>query len=257
EEPARLQDHTYWQIDFPDEGRELSEHASTRLVDRFEAVLYRAVERRLRADVPVVSYLSGGVDSSIVVAMASKVLGSPIPTFTVQVQDPELDEPPHALHVSRQVGSPPQVVPYAAGDMLREYPRLIRAAEAPVIDTSAAASLLLAQRVNAHGFKVALTGEGSDEWQAGYPWFAGVHGVGFLRSAPGGSRVGRAIRLHLRLLRAPRGAYNLVRQAEKTLGGHNVWLAWTTLLSLSRLRLFSREMKERLVEHEPFADLEL
>ena len=60
-----------------------------RLVDGFEQVLLGAVERRLRADVPVVSYLSGGVDSSMVVALASHVRGSPIPTFTISVAGPE------------------------------------------------------------------------------------------------------------------------------------------------------------------------
>jgi len=55
------------------------------LVDEFEEVLLGAVERRLRADVPVVSYLSGGIDSSIVVALAGKVRGSPIPTFTIRI----------------------------------------------------------------------------------------------------------------------------------------------------------------------------
>ena len=51
-----------------------------------------AVERRLRADVPVVSYLSGGIDSSLVVAMAAKIRGQAIPTFTIQIKDPKLDE---------------------------------------------------------------------------------------------------------------------------------------------------------------------
>ena len=55
--------------------------------------------------------------------------------------------------------------------MLNTYPRLIRAAEGPVIDTSCAALLLLAREVHARGYKVALTGEGADEWLAGYPWY--------------------------------------------------------------------------------------
>ena len=54
--------------------------------------MLRAVERRLRADVPVVSYLSGGVDSSMVVALAGRIRGQPIPTFTIRIEDPHLDE---------------------------------------------------------------------------------------------------------------------------------------------------------------------
>src|SRR5207245_1427814 len=72
---ARVSDRIYWEIDFPDQGREDPGRDAKQLVDEFEAVLLRAVERRLRADVPVVSYLSGGVDSSMVVALASHVRG--------------------------------------------------------------------------------------------------------------------------------------------------------------------------------------
>jgi asparagine synthase (glutamine-hydrolysing) len=250
--PATVTDRAYWAIDFPDEGDEGS-GSERELVDRFEAVLFRAVSRRLRADVPVVSYLSGGVDSSLVVAMASKALGRPIPTFTVRVTGADgLDESTSAAALAGQFGCRAAVVPYGPADLLREYPRLVRAAEAPVIDTSAAASLLLAQRVRADGYKVALTGEGADEWLAGYPWFKGVHAVRWL-----GRLLGPAVRLHLRTLRAPPGTYDLVRSAEKALGGPNVWLIWSTLMRLNTLRLFSPQMRERLAGHEPFADLEL
>src|SRR5262249_14600248 len=68
-ESARVQDRTYWEIDFPDAGHEedggglFAGRSAERIVDDYEAVMMRATEKRLRADVPVVSYLSGGVDS--------------------------------------------------------------------------------------------------------------------------------------------------------------------------------------------------
>src|SRR5262249_4319997 len=64
---SRIHERAYWEMDFPDSGHEES---SSNAIDDFEAVLLKAVEKRLRADVPVVSYLSGGVDSSVVVALA-------------------------------------------------------------------------------------------------------------------------------------------------------------------------------------------
>src|SRR5262249_7467496 len=88
----QIRDRTYLEIDFPDQGQEDGETNPVVLVNRFEDLLLNAVEKRLRADVPVVSYLSGGVDSSIVVAMASKIRGRPIPTFTIRIDDPKLDE---------------------------------------------------------------------------------------------------------------------------------------------------------------------
>src|SRR5205085_941917 len=95
---AQVEERVYWEIDFPDHGHEerrgfrtLGSNAHSPVIDEFEAVFKKAVERRLRADVPVVSYLSGGVDSSVVVALAShqrKSEGKPaIPTFTISVQD--------------------------------------------------------------------------------------------------------------------------------------------------------------------------
>jgi asparagine synthase (glutamine-hydrolysing) len=255
--PARVEERAYWQIDFPDEGDETWGDDPGRLVEDFEAVLFRAVERRLRADVPVVSYLSGGVDSSLVAAMAGKALGRPIPTFTVGVEDRELDETAHALAVARHVGGTTTLVPYGSREMLHLYPELIRAAEAPVIDTSAAAALLLARRVHADGYKVALAGEGADEWLAGYPWLAATPFIRWLSRFPGLSLVGPVTRLHLWSVGAPPGTYDLVRRAEAVLGGQNPWLVWAALISQSGLRFFSAAMKERLAGHEPFADLRL
>jgi asparagine synthase (glutamine-hydrolysing) len=255
--PAKIEERAYWQMDFPDEGDETWGDNPQQVIEGFEAVLWRAVERRLRADVPVVSYLSGGVDSSLVVAMACKALGRPIPTFTVRIEDRELDETAHALAVARHVDGMPALVSYGAREMLRLYPRLIRAAEAPVIDTSAAASLLLAQHVHDAGYKVALAGEGADEWLAGYAWLAGTPFIRWLSRVPGLSLVGPFTRLHLRSMGAPPGTYEQVRRAEAVLGGPNPWLIWTALIGQSRLRFFSASMKERLAGYEPFADLGL
>src|SRR5439155_1424170 len=113
----------------------------------------------------------GGVDSSVVVAMASKIRGTPIPAFTIQIQAKGLDETSEAAIVARHVGCDPTIVPVGAADVLNTYPELIRAAEGPVIDTSCAALLMLAREVHRQGYKVALTGEGADEWMAGYPWY--------------------------------------------------------------------------------------
>ncbi|MBY0526586.1 MAG: asparagine synthase (glutamine-hydrolyzing) [Gemmataceae bacterium] len=251
---APVHDRTYWQIDFPDESDQGAENDPRKLADQFEAVLYRAVERRLRADVPVVSYLSGGVDSSIVVAMASRILGTPIPTFTVQVEDRALDETAYAALVARQMGTESVIVPYSARRMLQTYPRLVRAAEAPVIDTSAAATLLMAEQVHGASYKVALTGEGSDEWFGGYPWF---HGTRFLQAWRVLPRIGGVVtRAFLRWwMGGPAGTDAQWYRAEQALGGPNVWLIWTNFISMSRLRFFSPEMQQRLSEHEPFADL--
>jgi asparagine synthase (glutamine-hydrolysing) len=256
-EPARVTDRTFWELDFPDWGQEEAGGDAKALVDRFEQLMVRAVERRLRADVPVVSYLSGGVDSSLVVALSSRALGRPVPTFTIQVKDPALDEAAPALRLAQEVGSKPTVVGFGAAEVLRTYPGLIRAAEGPVIDTSCAALLMLAREVHRQGYKVALTGEGADEWLAGYPWYKVQRFVDFLDAVPG-LRMGQLVRrLFLRWSGAPRIPPALIARSQRAIGGDNAWLNIFGLMSLSKLRFFSPAMLRVAWEQTPYADLGL
>jgi asparagine synthase (glutamine-hydrolysing) len=253
---AEVRDRVYWEIDFPDRGQEEDGDAK-KLVDGFEDVLVKAVEKRLRADVPVVSYLSGGVDSSVVVALAGKVRGRPIPTFTIRIDDPALDETSEAAVVARHVGARPTVTQCGAAEVLNTYPRLVTAAEGPVIDTSCAALLLLAQEVHAQGYKVALTGEGSDEWLAGYPWYKVHKLLSYLDVVPG-VRVSMALRwAYVRLGGAPRLPDEIIRRSQEAVGGQNGWLDLYGLISLSKLRFFAGPLRQVLLEHDPYADVGL
>jgi asparagine synthase (glutamine-hydrolysing) len=254
---AKVSDHVYWEIDFPDQGQEDPGGDPQRLVDEFEAVMLRAVERRLRADVPVVSYLSGGVDSSVVVAMASEVRGHSIPTFTIRVTDPSLDESSPAALVARHVGTDPVVVDFGAREVLGTYPQLIRAAEGPVIDTACAALLMLAREVHARGYKVALTGEGADEWLAGYPWYKVHKLLSGLDVIPGVPLSQLSRRAFLRVTGAPFFPWSYIRQVQDSVGGHNGWLDIYGLMGMSKLRFYSREMLDQFVDRVPYLDLGL
>jgi asparagine synthase (glutamine-hydrolysing) len=254
--PEQLSPRFYWQIDFPDRGQEEDGDART-MTDRFERVLMTSVEKRLRADVPVVSYLSGGVDSSQVVMMASKALGRSIPTFTVGIREKGLNEEREAALVARLAGSDQVVVPFGGPEVLDTYPELIHTAEYPVIDTACAALLTLARSVHAHGFKVALTGEGSDEWLAGYPWFKVHRLASALDVIPGVPLSQLARRAGLRALGLPRYPWSIVRRNSAAIGGYNAWLDVYGLMSLSRLMFYSEEMKEEVGDHVPYEDLQL
>jgi asparagine synthase (glutamine-hydrolysing) len=266
DEPGRVADKTYWQIDFPDQGDE-DRRDPKKLADDFNDILLAAVERRLRADVPVVSYLSGGVDSSVVVAMASHIRGNPIPSFTIQIQSPKLDELDQATVVARHVdglyklahpgaSAGPIAVSVGAREVQNAYPELVRAAEAPVVDTSCAALLLLAREVHSRGFKVALTGEGADEWLAGYPWHKVNRALARLDlfGIPFSQWLRRAV---VKLSGSPTFPWQTVRRVQDSVGGHNGWLDLYGLMSLSKLRFFSPEMKKVAMEHNPYEDLGL
>ncbi len=143
--------------------------------------------------------------------------------------------------------------------MLDTYPELIRAAEGPVIDTSCAALLLLARKVHQHGYKVALTGEGADEWLAGYPWYKVHRLLGLLDAIPGLPLSQLARRAYLRLTGAPRvpvgrsaRRIEQARRRAQCLAQH-----LRPVRHRPRLRFFSAEMWEQLGDHVPYADLRL
>ncbi len=257
EAAGRVEDRTYWEVDFPDRGREDPGSDPRKVVDEFERRMLASVERRLRADVPVVAYLSGGVDSSQVVAMASRVLGRPVPTFTIRVLDPKLDESAEASLVARHVGTDPVVVDCGAREVLSNYPALIQAAEGPVIDTACAALLMLAREVHDRGYKVALTGEGADEWLAGYPWYKTHRLFSALDAIPGVPLSQYLRRAYLRLTGAPTFPWRLARQVQQLLGGHHAWMDIYGLMSMSKLRFYSGQMRERLIGLNPYEDLGL
>jgi asparagine synthase (glutamine-hydrolysing) len=256
--PSAVRELAYWKMDFPDEGQEERGENPDRLVDEFERLLLKAIDMRLRADVPVGAYLSGGVDSSMIVAMACHVKGPAINTYTIRVDDPKLDELGAANLAARHIGTkPPVVQEFRAADALETYPRLIQAAEAPVIDTSCAALLQLAGRVHACGQKVVLTGEGADEWLIGYPWYKAAKLLEFLDVVPGLRLSDLARRAYLRLNRVPQFAREVRSRTERAIGGPNAWIDAYGILALSKLRFYAPPMREVLERANPWSELQL
>ena len=252
-----LQQRTYWQVEYPDRGQEEYGRDESKIVDEYERLLLAAVNRRLRADVPVVSYLSGGVDSSLVVAMANKALGRPIPTFTISVQEEGLNEEAEALRVARYLGCDPVIVNCGPTELRADYPELIAAAEFPVIDTSCLGLMHLAKSVHDHGYKVALTGEGADEWLAGYSWFKINKLGGWMNNIPG-VPLGYWLRsLGMKATGQPMFPRDAVRRAQELVGGHNGWLDLYGLMSLNKIRFFTPELQKELIPISPYEELGL
>jgi asparagine synthase (glutamine-hydrolysing) len=168
---GRLELKKYWDLDFPDAGQERRLSDPAPLVDELEFLMRQAVERRLRGDVPVVSYISGGLDSTVVLGLSSRQRGYAVPSFTIGLDKAGPDERSHAAESAQALGSKLTTVTMNRADIVAAYPELIRAAEGPVMDSSAACLMRLARAVHAQDYKVVLTGEGADEALAGYAWF--------------------------------------------------------------------------------------
>ena len=158
----------YWQMDFPpaDEARELPDY-----LDEFENLLVDAVKVRLRADVPVGAYLSGGLDSSIIAAIIRGSTSNHLDTFSIAFNDTQFDESAFQRRMAGFLGTDHQVVQAAHADIGEVFPDVIRHTEIPIMRTSPAPMFLLSRLVRGSGYKVVLTGEGADEFLGGYDIF--------------------------------------------------------------------------------------
>ena len=126
---------------------------------------------RLRADVPVGAYLSGGLDSSTVVAMIRRQRSAPLKTFSIRFEDAEFDEGSYQRALVESLGVDHTEMYISAADIAAAFPRTVWHMESPVLRTAPTPLLLLASCARAEGYKVVLTGEGADEVLAGYDLF--------------------------------------------------------------------------------------
>ncbi len=249
--PAGITEHRYWELDFPDEGEE-SRGNPDALLREFGERLEEAVRLRLRSDVPVVSYLSGGVDSTAVASMASRQLGRPIPTFTIRIKHPKLDETDRAMMAADLIGSTPTVISCGEAEIADGYRNLVIAAECPVVDTSSAAIYQLATAVRNAGYKVALSGEGADEALAGYPWFKANRLVSLL------DRTGIADRWRGAMFgRASHHPWSRHQKRYAQMGGYHATSDLYATCGLSGEWVYSRDFEDRLAGRTATDDLEL
>lgn len=138
--------------------------------EQLRALLAAAVDRRLVADVPVGSFLSGGIDSSMVSALAIKKLGRQLKTFSIGFEEATFDESGYARRVAAHIGAHHQVEMLSAHRALEILPEIIAKLDEPIADSSLLPTYLLCQHARRH-VTVALGGDGADELFAGYDTF--------------------------------------------------------------------------------------
>lgn len=158
----------YWDVDFSETFDNIS---SRELEDQLLDLLTDATRLRLRSDVPVGAYLSGGLDSSITSALAKDLNRERLSTFSVEFENPEFDESTFQQEVARRLGTEHHTVRCSHDDIGRIFPQVIRHTETPILRTAPAPMFLLSRLVRDAGIKVVLTGEGADEAFGGYDIF--------------------------------------------------------------------------------------
>jgi asparagine synthase (glutamine-hydrolysing) len=185
----------YWSI--PVGSREATlPRADGEVVDRLEVLLRQAIRDQIVADVPVGAFLSGGIDSSTVVALMQQESSRPVRTFTIGVHDSATDEAPDARTIAAHLGTDHTEVYVTSDDALQTIPRLSEIYDEPFADSSQIPTLLVASTAR-RSVTVALSGDGGDELFGGYPRY--IRGP-FLASRV--SRVPRAFRRSLASLLA-------------------------------------------------------
>jgi asparagine synthase (glutamine-hydrolysing) len=159
----------YWTLAYP-AGDERSRITEGDAEDQVKALLADATRIRMRADVPVGAYLSGGFDSSATTALAQKH-NERLRTFSLEFESPELDESSYQQTLVQALRTDHSALRCKGPELAASFPAVIRHTERPLVRAAPAALFLLSRQVRDHGFKVVLTGEGADEVFGGYDIF--------------------------------------------------------------------------------------
>ena len=162
----------YWGLSFPERGEGAADGLSEdEYAEGLRELLLDATRIRLRADVPVGAYLSGGLDSSTVAALVRRCTGDHLRTFSIAFTDPAFDERAHQERMVEFLSTDHRYVECTGADVARVFPDVIWHGEWPILRTSPAPMFLLSRLVRQNGIKVVLTGEGADEFLGGYNIF--------------------------------------------------------------------------------------
>jgi asparagine synthase (glutamine-hydrolysing) len=226
----------YWDFDYPREGDVAGLRSDGEYLEEFRSVFEESVRLRLRADVPVGCYLSGGIDSCAVLGFAARHHDGPIRAFTLTFDRPEYNEEAIAKEMAAKAGAEFLPVPMRQDELGEHFADAVAHSETLCVNSHGVAKYLLSRAVRKHGFKVVLTGEGSDEILAGY-----LH---FRRDMPSTNGTAKA---------AMNGKGRLLEDIRSLLGFVPGWMEASVALSLKMNTVFSDEFINRHNASEQYA----
>jgi len=166
---GRLNLHRYYELDYPEGGMEPGD-----AIEQLDELMLSGVGMRMRADVPVGAYLSGGLDSSITSSLAASASPHQLRSFSITFDDPRFDESGFQRSVAQGVGSLHAITSIGQNTIAESFPDVVWHAETPLLRTAPSPMYHLAKLTKSKGIKVVLTGEGADELFLGYDLFKEV-----------------------------------------------------------------------------------
>jgi asparagine synthase (glutamine-hydrolysing) len=158
----------YWDLQFNDSFHDIP---FKKALEQFHELFYDAVKIRLRADVEVAAYLSGGIDSSSTVAYIKNIEPGILNTFSIGFDDRDFDETSYQNEAVRYLNTRHKSIVCTSEEISQSFPKVIWHTETPVTRTAPAPMFLLSRLVRENNIKVVITGEGADEMLAGYDIF--------------------------------------------------------------------------------------
>lgn len=151
--------------------------------ERLEHLLGESVRHRTISDVPIGAFLSGGIDSSLVVALLQERASRPVRTFSIRLEDPEFDESGPAFRIAAHLGTDHRTVTCGEREMIRVVESLGDLLDEPLADSSFIPTYVLSRAVRT-SVTVALTGDGGDESFWGYPRYSALRQWRWMLSQP-------------------------------------------------------------------------
>lgn len=158
----------FWELNFSSSDSAIS---LSDALDKFNELFTNAVRIRLRADVEVAAYLSGGIDSSTTVAYIKDIEPGILNTFSIGFDDKDFDETKYQEEAVRYLNTNHRAISCSSRDIAEAFPGVVWHSETPLTRTAPTPMLILSKLVRDNNIKVVITGEGSDEILAGYDIF--------------------------------------------------------------------------------------
>ncbi len=153
-------------------------------ITQIDDAIQKSVSQQLVSDVPVAAFLSGGLDSALVLSMIKRVNGSCLDSFTLDFEDSGFSEMNLARKSAQYLGSNHTIINLKASDIAELIPRVLKSMDSPVFDPACLGIYALSESVAAKGFKVAISGDGGDELFRGYQVFRYTHILSILTAFP-------------------------------------------------------------------------
>lgn len=164
-------EYAHWSDQFPSEPDDVRGSVEESAGVLREALVEATRLRFTRSEVPVASYLSGGIDSAVTAGIIRRHSGADLQTYSLRFADAEYDEGGFQRLVSAQLGTEHHDITVTGGDIASAFPEAVRHAQAPILRSGPVPMLLLSRFVRERGHRVVVTGEGADEMLAGYDIF--------------------------------------------------------------------------------------